>query len=155
MTGIDIPEAVVLLAACAAALSACDSIEPEPQPPGSVIQFVRLPDSVALAPMLVHGDSGQVAIQRGVFTLPACAEGLPSTMPGLSGDTVTFTLTAPADTTPDAACAEGPQRLGYAALLGQLPAGEYQLRLVHEGQAEGIPPLDSLFPVTVEPGRNR
>lgn len=107
-----------------------------------------MPEGRSKAP-IVEGDSGRISIYEGYFLKGGCHGGIGSDATA-AGDTIVLTLLSTPDTSGTAPCEAEPQIMGYAVLVATLPAGEYVIRVVHEGEVAESP-VDSVYTVTVAP----
>ena len=101
----------------------------------------------------VRGDSGTISIYEGYFLKGGCHGGIASDATA-AGDTIVLTLLSLPDTSGTTPCEKEPQIMGYAVLVATLQAGEYVIRVVHDGEVAESP-VDSVYTVTVAPPRGR
>ena len=117
------------------------------------MRYGPAPDAARPAAPVVEGDSGRISIHGGYFLKGGCHAGIGSDATA-AGDTIVLTLLSRPDTSGTTPCEAEPQVMGYAVLVATLPAGEYVIRVVHEGEVAESP-VDSVYTVTVAPPRGR
>ena len=128
------------------------ALPPDTFGPGTLLRYGPMPGRRPAAP-LVEGDSGRISIHGGYYLLGGCHGGIGSDATA-AGDTIVLTLLSLPDTSSAGPCEAAPQVMGYAVLVATLPAGEYLIRVVHDGERTESP-VDSLYTVTVDPPRRR